>query len=170
MLAEAAALLRGARRPLIVSGGGTIYGEATEALRELAEATGIGVGETQAGKGSLPYDHPQALGAIGATGTTAANAAAREADVILGVGTRWSDFTTASRSLFAGDATFINLNVASVDAFKHAGPAARRRCAARAGGAQRRAGRDASRRPRTTGTRSSNARTASATTRPRRPR
>ena len=142
MLAEAAALLRGARRPLIVSGGGTIYGEATDALRELAEATGIGVGETQAGKGSLPYDHPQALGAIGATGTTAANAAAREADVILGVGTRWSDFTTASRSLFAGDATFINLNVASVDAFKHAGPAARRRCAARAGGAQRGAGRD----------------------------
>ena len=121
VLAEAAALLRGARRPLIVSGGGTIYGEATEALRELAEATGIGVGETQAGKGSLPYDHPQALGAIGATGTTAANAAAREADVILGVGTRWSDFTTASRSLFAADATFINLNVASVDAFKHAG-------------------------------------------------
>ena len=121
VLAEAAAVLRAARRPLIVSGGGTIYAEATEALRELAEATGIGVGETQAGKGSLPYDHPQALGAIGATGTTAANAAAREADVILGVGTRWSDFTTASRSLFAGDATFINLNVACVDAFKHSG-------------------------------------------------
>jgi 3D-(3,5/4)-trihydroxycyclohexane-1,2-dione acylhydrolase (decyclizing) len=121
VLAEAAALLRGARRPLIVSGGGTIYAEATDALREFAEATGIGVGETQAGKGSLAYDHPQALGAIGATGTTAANAAAREADVILGVGTRWSDFTTASRSLFAADATFINLNVASVDAFKHAG-------------------------------------------------
>ena len=100
VLAEAAALLRGASRPLIVSGGGTIYAEATDALREFAEATGIGVGESQAGKGSLPYDHPQALGAIGATGTTAANAAAREADVILGVGTRWSDFTTASRSLF----------------------------------------------------------------------
>ncbi|MBE2315851.1 3D-(3,5/4)-trihydroxycyclohexane-1,2-dione acylhydrolase (decyclizing) [Solirubrobacter sp. CPCC 204708] len=121
VLEEAVALLRGAQHPLIVSGGGTIYAEATEALRELAEATGIGVGETQAGKGSLPYDHPQALGAIGATGTTAANAAARAADVILGVGTRWSDFTTASRSLFAADATFINLNVASVDAFKHAG-------------------------------------------------
>src|SRR3954449_11458657 len=87
-----AALLRGARRPLIVAGGGTIYAEATDALREFAEATGIGVGETQAGKGSLPYDHPQALGAIGATGTTSANAAAREADVVLGVGTRWSDF------------------------------------------------------------------------------
>ena len=85
------------------------------------QATGIPVAETQAGKGSLPYDHPQSLGAIGATGTTAANAIAREADVILGIGTRWSDFTTASRSLFAEDARFINLNVASVDAFKHAG-------------------------------------------------
>src|SRR5215217_4678166 len=121
VLERAAELLRGAAKPLIVSGGGTIYAEATDALRELAEATGIGVGETQAGKGSLPYDHPQALGAIGATGTTAANAAAREADVILGVGTRYSDFTTASRSLFRDDATFINLNVAPVDAFKHAG-------------------------------------------------
>ena len=98
LLAEAAELLRGARRPLIVAGGGTIYAEATDALRALAEATGIPVAETQAGKGSLPYDHPQALGAIGATGTTAANALAREADVVLGVGTRWSDFTTASRS------------------------------------------------------------------------
>src|SRR6478736_6391151 len=121
VLAEAVALLRGASRPLIVSGGGTIYAEATDALREFAEATGIGVGESQAGKGSLPYDHPQALGAIGATGTTAANAAARAADVILGVGTRWSDFTTASRSLFRDDAAFVNLNVAAVDAFKHAG-------------------------------------------------
>lgn len=121
VLARAAELVRGAAKPLIVAGGGTIYAEATDALRELAEATGIGVGETQAGKGSLPYDHPQALGAIGATGTTAANAAAREADVVLGVGTRWSDFTTASRSLFSPDAVFINLNVASVDAFKHAG-------------------------------------------------
>src|SRR4051812_34156507 len=119
VLERAAALLRGASKPLIVSGGGTIYAEATDALREFAEATGIGVGESQAGKGSLPYDHPQALGAIGATGTTFANAAAREADVILGVGTRWSDFTTASRSLFSADATFINLNVAAVDAFKH---------------------------------------------------
>jgi 3D-(3,5/4)-trihydroxycyclohexane-1,2-dione acylhydrolase (decyclizing) len=121
VLAAAAELLRGARRPLIVSGGGTIYAEATEALTHLAEATGIPVAETQAGKGSLRYDHPQSLGAIGATGTTAANAIARDADVILGVGTRWSDFTTASRSLFAEDARFINLNVAAVDAFKHAG-------------------------------------------------
>ena len=121
MLAQAAELLRGAQRPLIVSGGGTIYAEATDALRALAEAAGIPVAETQAGKGSLSYDHPQSLGAIGATGTTAANAIARDADVILGIGTRWSDFTTASRSLFAEDARFINLNVASVDAFKHAG-------------------------------------------------
>src|SRR3954454_3472493 len=121
VLQQAAELLRGARRPLMVAAGGTIYAEATDALRAFARATGIPVAETQAGKGSLPYDHPQSLGAIGATGTTAANAIAREADVILGIGTRWSDFTTASRSLFAEDARFINLNVASVDAFKHAG-------------------------------------------------
>jgi 3D-(3,5/4)-trihydroxycyclohexane-1,2-dione acylhydrolase (decyclizing) len=120
-LAEAAALVRGARRPLIVAGGGTIYAEATDALRELAATTGIPVAETQAGKGSLPYDHPCSVGAIGATGTTAANALAREADVVLGVGTRWSDFTTASRSLFGDDTAFVNLNVATVDAFKHAG-------------------------------------------------
>ncbi|MEO8689720.1 MAG: 3D-(3,5/4)-trihydroxycyclohexane-1,2-dione acylhydrolase (decyclizing) [Solirubrobacteraceae bacterium] len=123
-LAEAAALLRGARRPLIVSGGGTIYADATGALRALAEATGVPVAETQAGKGSLPYDHLQSVGAIGATGTTAANAIAREADVVFGVGTRWSDFTTASRSVFADPGVrFVNLNVAPVDAVKHAGVA-----------------------------------------------
>ena len=119
---HAAQLLRGAGRPLIVSGGGTIYAEATDALRELVEATGIPVAETQAGKGSLAYDHPCAVGAIGATGTTAANALAREADVVLGVGTRWSDFTTASRTIFADpDVRFINLNVAPLDAHKLAG-------------------------------------------------
>jgi len=119
---EAASLLRSASRPLIVAGGGTIYSEATETLRELAEATGIPVAETQAGKGSLAYDHPGALGAIGATGTAAANAIARDADVVLGVGTRWSDFTTASRTLFANpQVRFINLNVAGLDAYKHAG-------------------------------------------------
>ena len=118
-LVEAAALLRGARRPLIVAGGGTIYAGATSALRELVEATGIPVAETQAGKGSLPFDHPRAVGAVGATGTTAANALAREADVVLGIGTRWSDFTTASRSIFAApDVRFVNLNVAPVDAHK----------------------------------------------------
>jgi 3D-(3,5/4)-trihydroxycyclohexane-1,2-dione acylhydrolase (decyclizing) len=123
-LGEAAALLRGARKPLIVAGGGTIYAEATDALRVLAEATGIGVGETQAGKGSLPYDHPQALGAIGATGTTAANALAREADVVLGIGTRYSDFTTASHSLFGDPGVrFVNINIARPDALKLAGTA-----------------------------------------------
>src|SRR6266540_3355587 len=111
-LAAAAELIGSARRPLIVAGGGTIYAEATGELREFCEATGIPVAETQAGKGSLPYDHPSALGAIGATGTTAANAIARQADVVIGIGTRWSDFTTASRSLFAEGARFVNLNVA----------------------------------------------------------
>jgi 3D-(3,5/4)-trihydroxycyclohexane-1,2-dione acylhydrolase (decyclizing) len=122
VLAEAAELIRGASTPLIVCGGGTIYAEATDALRELVEATGIPVAESQAGKGSLSYDHPQALGAIGSTGTTAANAAAREADVVVGVGTRWSDFTTASRTIFQHpDVRFVNLNVAPVDAFKQSG-------------------------------------------------
>ncbi|GAA3466039.1 3D-(3,5/4)-trihydroxycyclohexane-1,2-dione acylhydrolase (decyclizing) [Nonomuraea roseola] len=121
-LAEAVELIRTARRPLLVSGGGTIYSEATDALRALAEATGIPVAETQAGKGSLPYDHPSAVGAIGATGSTAANALAREADVVIGVGTRWSDFTTASRTAFQHPGVrFVNLNVAPVDAYKHAG-------------------------------------------------
>ncbi len=120
----AAGLIRSARRPLIVAGGGTVYAEATGALRQLCEATGIPVAETQAGKGSLPYDHPCALGAIGATGTAAANAIASQADVVIGVGTRWSDFTTASRSLFADPSVrFVNLNVAPVDAVKHAGVA-----------------------------------------------
>ena len=135
---SAAELLRAARKPLIVSGGGTIYAEATDALREFAEATGIGVGETQAGKGSLPYDHPQALGAIGATGTTAANAAAREADVILGVGTRWSDFTTASRVALQRRRHASSTSTSRpIDAFKHAGAAARRRRPARPRGAHR---------------------------------
>src|SRR3954467_11402527 len=104
-LDRAVALMRGAERPLIVAGGGVIYSGATDELRAFAEATGVPVGETQAGKGALPWDHPQAAGAIGATGTTAANALAREADVVIGIGTRYSDFTTASRSLF-GHARF----------------------------------------------------------------
>jgi 3D-(3,5/4)-trihydroxycyclohexane-1,2-dione acylhydrolase (decyclizing) len=121
-LADAVALIREARRPLVVAGGGTIYAEATDALRTFVDETGIPVAETQAGKGALPYDHPRSVGAIGATGTTAANALAREADVVIGVGTRWSDFTTASRSLFADpEVRFVNLNVAPVDTFKLAG-------------------------------------------------
>jgi 3D-(3,5/4)-trihydroxycyclohexane-1,2-dione acylhydrolase (decyclizing) len=120
-LARAVAVVRGARRPLLVAGGGVIYAEATDALRTLVEATGVPVAETYAGKGSMPYDHPSALGALGVTGTDGANAMAREADVVIGVGTRWSDFTTASHSLFADpEVRFVNLNVAPVDAFKHA--------------------------------------------------
>jgi 3D-(3,5/4)-trihydroxycyclohexane-1,2-dione acylhydrolase (decyclizing) len=121
-LERAAALIRGSRRPMIVSGGGTIYSEATEALRRFAKQTGIPVGETQAGKGSLPYDHPCSLGAVGATGTFAANRVAAEADLVIGVGTRWTDFTTASKTAFRHpDVRFVNVNVADFDAHKHAG-------------------------------------------------
>jgi len=124
MLDRAAALIRNSERPMIVSGGGTIYSEATEALRRFVDQTGIPVGETQAGKGSMPYDHPLALGAVGATGTFAANRAAREADLVIGVGTRWSDFTTASKTAFQNpDVRFVNINVADFDAHKHAGVA-----------------------------------------------
>jgi 3D-(3,5/4)-trihydroxycyclohexane-1,2-dione acylhydrolase (decyclizing) len=118
-LARAIELINAARRPLIVAGGGVIYSGATGALRAFVDRSGIPVAETQAGKGALPYDHPLALGAIGATGTFAANRVARDADVVIGIGTRWSDFVTASKTLFEGASVrFIDLNVASVDAFK----------------------------------------------------
>jgi 3D-(3,5/4)-trihydroxycyclohexane-1,2-dione acylhydrolase (decyclizing) len=121
-LARAVAAILGAKRPLIVAGGGVIYSEATEALRALCDATGIPVGETQAGKGSLPYDHPSSVGAIGATGTFAANRLAAGADLVLGIGTRYSDFTTASKTAFrAADVRFVNVNVADFDAAKHSG-------------------------------------------------
>ncbi|HEX9268262.1 MAG TPA: 3D-(3,5/4)-trihydroxycyclohexane-1,2-dione acylhydrolase (decyclizing) [Candidatus Limnocylindria bacterium] len=121
-LARTLELIRGSRRPLIVAGGGVIYSEATDALRRFVERTGIPVAETQAGKGALPYDHPSALGAIGATGTFAANRVAGEADLVIGIGTRWSDFTTASKSLFADPhVRFVNLNVTVGDAHKQAG-------------------------------------------------
>jgi 3D-(3,5/4)-trihydroxycyclohexane-1,2-dione acylhydrolase (decyclizing) len=121
-LAAAVELIRTARRPLIVAGGGVVYSEATDALREFCAATGVPVGETQAGKGSLPYDHPSALGAIGATGTFAANRVASEADVVIGIGTRWSDFTTASKTAFrSDDVRFVNVNVADLDAAKQGG-------------------------------------------------
>ncbi|WP_394824257.1 3D-(3,5/4)-trihydroxycyclohexane-1,2-dione acylhydrolase (decyclizing) [Pendulispora albinea] len=121
-LHRAIALLRASKRPLIVAGGGVIYSEATEALRAFVEATGVPVAETQAGKGALAYDHPQWAGAIGATGTAAANSLARMADVVIGIGTRWSDFTTASHTLFEQpNVAFININVAAFDAVKHAG-------------------------------------------------
>jgi 3D-(3,5/4)-trihydroxycyclohexane-1,2-dione acylhydrolase (decyclizing) len=127
-LPEAAAIVRAAeligvaKRPLIVAGGGVIYSGATDALRRWVDATGIPVAETQAGKGALPFDHPLALGAIGVTGTSAANQIARDADLVVGIGTRWTDFTTASKTAFQDrNVRFINVNVAELDAQKHAG-------------------------------------------------
>ena len=122
LLDRAAALIRAAERPFLVAGGGVIYSGATEALARLAARTGIAVGETQAGKGSLPWDHPSCMGGVGATGTLAANRLAAEADLVIGVGTRWSDFTTASRTAFrAPGVRFVNVNVAEFDAAKLAG-------------------------------------------------
>ena len=120
-LARAASVIRGARRPLLVAGGGVVYSEAGTALREFAEATGIPVADTHAGKGALPWDHAQAVGGVGSTGARSANELAREADVVIGVGTRYSDFTTASHTVFVDpDVVFVNLNVARLDAAKHA--------------------------------------------------
>jgi 3D-(3,5/4)-trihydroxycyclohexane-1,2-dione acylhydrolase (decyclizing) len=119
-LEKAANWIRQARHPLLVAGGGVLYSEATRALASFAEATGIPVCETQAGKGSLRFDHPQEVGAIGVTGTPGANILAREADLVIGVGTRYSDFTTASKTAFQNPGVrFININVAEFDAFKH---------------------------------------------------
>ena len=121
LLAQAAEWIQSARNPLIVAGGGVIYSEATDALARFAAATGIPVGETQAGKGSLPFDHPQNLGAIGVTGTPGANLAARQADVVIAIGTRLSDFTTASKTAFQNPLVrFVNINIAEFDAYKHA--------------------------------------------------
>ena len=119
-LRAAAAAIQGAKKPFIVVGGGVIYSGAEQALRELVEQTGIPVGSSQAGGGALNWDHPQYLGGVGATGTTAANRIAAEADVVIGIGTRYSDFTTASRTAFQNpDVTFVNINIASFDAYKH---------------------------------------------------
>jgi 3D-(3,5/4)-trihydroxycyclohexane-1,2-dione acylhydrolase (decyclizing) len=121
-VAAAAEVIRNAKRPMVVAGGGVHYSGAEAALAAFCEATGIPVGETQAGKGSLLHGHPQLLGAVGSTGTTAANTVARDADVVIGVGTRWSDFTTASRTAFQDRGVrFVNLNIAGFDAGKHAG-------------------------------------------------
>ena len=112
--------IRDSKRPMIVAGGGVHYSEATDALRAFVEKTGIPSGETQAGKGALAYDHPLNLGAVGATGTDGANIVAREADLIIGIGTRYSDFTSASKTAFLNpDVRFININVAEFDAYKH---------------------------------------------------
>lgn len=112
--------LREAKAPLIVAGGGVLYARADTALAEFAARTGVPVAETQAGKGALAWDHPQALGAIGVTGTSAANAAAGAADLVVGIGTRLQDFTTGSRALFANpDCVLAQVNVATFDAYKH---------------------------------------------------
>ena len=121
LLQKAARLIRAAKKPLIIAGGGVIYSEASAALARFVERTGIPVGETQAGKGALAFDHPQNLDAIGVTGTPGANILAREADLVIAIGTRLSDFTTASKTAFQNpDVRFININVAAVDAYKHA--------------------------------------------------
>jgi 3D-(3,5/4)-trihydroxycyclohexane-1,2-dione acylhydrolase (decyclizing) len=121
LLERAATWLRPAKAPLIVAGGGVLYSEAFAMLARFAESSGIPVCETQAGKGALPYDHPQNVGAVGVTGTPGANILAREADLVLGIGTRYSDFTSASKTAFQNSAVrFININVSEFDAYKHA--------------------------------------------------
>ena len=121
-LARAVAAIRSAKRPLLIAGGGVIYSEATEVLARFAAATGIPVADTQAGKGGIRWDHPQAVGGVGSTGSPVANALARDADVIIGVGTRYSDFTTASKTAFQNpDVTFVNLNITGLDAAKNSG-------------------------------------------------
>lgn len=119
---RAAEMIRASKRPMIVAGGGVIYAEATETLARFVEATGIPAGETMAGKGSLRWDNPLNLGAIGATGTFAANRIANDADLVIGIGTRYSDFTTASKTVWQNPAVrFININVTEFDAGKHHG-------------------------------------------------
>lgn len=120
-LDRALAVIRNARRPLVVAGGGVVYSGAAAQLRAFASATGMPVAETQAGKGAMNWDHDMAVGGVGATGTAAANTLAAEADVVIGVGTRYTDFTTASHTVFANpDVRFVNINVHAFDAAKHA--------------------------------------------------
>lgn len=121
-LSRAAEMIGASKRPMIVAGGGVIYAGATEVLRDFVSKTGIPVGETMAGKGSLRWDHPQNMGAIGATGTLAANRIAHDADLVIGIGTRYSDFTTASKTAWQNpDVRFVNINVTEFDAGKHNG-------------------------------------------------
>ena len=117
-LREAAEVIRKAQKPLLICGGGVRYSEAHEEFRTFAEKTGIPFAETQAGKSAVLYDHPLNLGGIGVTGCSAANEIAREADVVIGVGTRYTDFTTASKWLFREDAKFVNINVSEFQALK----------------------------------------------------
>jgi len=117
-IAAAAEALRAAHRPVIIAGGGVLYGEASTALRDFAERYAIPVAETQAGKGSLPYDHPLQLGPVGVCGSTAANALCAEADLVLAVSTRLADFTTGSNALYP-KARLVTLNVNAYDAQKN---------------------------------------------------
>ena len=118
---RAADIIRSAKRPLVVAGGGVVYSRASRELRDFATATGIPVADTQAGKGAINFDHECAVGGVGSTGTTSANKLAEEADVVIGIGTRYSDFTTASHTQFKNpDVQFVNINVAAFDAAKHA--------------------------------------------------
>jgi 3D-(3,5/4)-trihydroxycyclohexane-1,2-dione acylhydrolase (decyclizing) len=120
MLRRAAQLIRESKTPIIVAGGGVHYSEANDALARFADQTGIAVGETQAGKAALLHDHRQSLGAIGVTGTPGANIVAREADLVIAIGTRLSDFTTASKTAFQNpNVRFIAINVNEFDAYKH---------------------------------------------------
>ena len=119
-LASAAAIIKKATNPVIIAGGGVIYSDAEKALNEFCNNTGIPVGETQAGKGAIPWNHSQSLGAIGVTGTSAANIISRDADLIICIGTRLSDFTTASKTLFQHPGvTFLSINVSPFDAHKY---------------------------------------------------
>ena len=118
IIAEAAEIVKSAKRPLLICGGGVRYSEAHEEFRKFAETTGIPFAETQAGKSAIVWDHPLNLGGVGVTGCSAANEIAREADVVIGVGTRYTDFTTASKWLFREDAKFININVSEFQALK----------------------------------------------------
>ncbi|MCF3135016.1 3D-(3,5/4)-trihydroxycyclohexane-1,2-dione acylhydrolase (decyclizing) [Streptomyces olivochromogenes] len=121
-LAEAVRAIRAARRPLVIAGGGVHHSRAEGALAEFAETTRIPVAATQAGKGSLRWDHPQDVGGVGHTGTATADELARTADLVIGVGTRYTDFTTASGTLFENpDVRFLNLNIAPFDGHKLAG-------------------------------------------------
>ena len=115
---EAAAVIKAAKKPILICGGGVRYSEAHKEFRQFAEKTGIPFGETQAGKGAVLYDHPLNLGGIGVTGCSAANEIAKEADVIIGVGTRYTDFTTSSKWLFRDTARFVNINVSEFQAMK----------------------------------------------------
>jgi 3D-(3,5/4)-trihydroxycyclohexane-1,2-dione acylhydrolase (decyclizing) len=120
-LEKAAEWIRAAKTPLIIAGGGVLYSEASAALTNFVEGTGIPVCETQAGKGALPYNHAQQVGAVGVTGTPGANILAREADLVIGIGTRYSDFTSASKTAFQNPKVrFININVSEFDSYKHA--------------------------------------------------